>query len=129
MRAIVLALAFVAFPVFADPLNPSALEVDMVGELWGQGYRDLPGGAKGAFTYRVSEVVNDGRMIASVTPSTYSGGERSRDGKVFYVVFDVPTKGLADGKIYKPVGEYKVTGTTKIGGRTYFVLASNMTKK
>jgi hypothetical protein len=106
------ALLFVlAGPLAAADLRPDALEVGQVGR-----WRADTGGD---FEWRVAEVIDARRMVL-VLPGL-------PDSPV--LVRGRPTAGIADGKRLTLAGEWRVAGTEKYSGRTYYVVEPAEAKK
>jgi hypothetical protein len=110
-------------------LDPNELKSGMVGELWDDGYRKVPGGYEVAYIYHVVDVIDKNKVIVSATVSLASGGKRPVDGKPTHLILHIDTTDLVDGKQYKPKGIFKVVGTEKLKGRTHFVLSPHSTEK
>lgn len=109
--ALGLGLALVGQRCAAADLRPDTLEVGQVGA-WRASAGEL-------FAFRVREVVNDSEMVV------YLPG--SRDNPVY--IAGRSTKGIADGREVELPGEWKVTGTRKHRGRTYYVAEPVAVKK
>jgi hypothetical protein len=100
-----------AGPLAAADLRPDALEVGQVGR-----FRADTGGD---FEWRVVEVIDARRMIVTLPGLPDSP----------ILVKGRPTAGIADGKRLTLPGEWKVAGTERYSGRTYYVVEPVGAKK
>ena len=103
IRTLVAALALAA-PAAAADLRPDDLEVGQVGFFRASNGAD--------FEWRVAEVIDADRMVL-VLPGTPNNP---------VLVKGKATAGLADGKRITLPGEWRVAGTEKYSGRTYYVV-------
>ncbi len=97
---------------------PREMEVGKVSTLWPAGV-PLAGEA---VKYVITEIGDDWIAVRVETHETE--GDR-----MAVLVRGIPTKGLVDGRSWKPAGEYKVEKTEKYKGKTVFSLKPHPKEK
>lgn len=116
-----LAFLGVAVPaVAADKMLPRDMEVGKVGPLWPDGV-GLVGIRGEVVKYTIIEVGDEWLALRVTTGETDQGPDT-------IIVRGIPTKGLVDGKRWKPTGTWKVEKTEKYKSKTVFSLRPDAKK-
>jgi hypothetical protein len=117
MKTMIALAGLVAFAIPTDAKEPDQL-VPFTMEVGSEGVFLVNKSGKGTVgrvvLYTIKSVNDDSLEIHAET----SQGEKETD----FIVKGIDTKGIVDGKPWRPTGVWKVTGTTKVGKRTLFVV-------
>jgi hypothetical protein len=114
LAAAVLLVVVAAAPAQrSTELDPRTFEVGQTGKLPAQSDR--------FFFLEVGQILGDKEMVV-VPLARAGGGPRPILFGNRFVVRGVSTKGLVDGKTVRLEGEYRVSGTKKVGQSTLFVV-------
>jgi hypothetical protein len=95
-------------PAVVDTLRHEDFKVGLVGK-W----------RKGEYAHRILEIINESSVYMAI----------SYDPRINVVVKGISTKGLVDGAVLPLEGVWEFTGTTRLNGRTVFVIEPYTRKK